>query len=66
VVTGTENALGLCHAIFTELTNGTWTLHEEDFTVDAITNPLDAATPPVHGNVTENPLILFGPVSATL
>jgi len=42
----------LCHANFAEVTNGTWTLHEEDFTVEAITNPLDAATPPVHGDVT--------------
>jgi hypothetical protein len=48
----TQNELGLCGAHFSPVTNGTWTLHTEDFTVDAITNPLDAATPPVHGNVT--------------
>jgi hypothetical protein len=52
VITGTENILGLCHANFAEVTNGTWTLHEEDFIVDAITNPLDVNTPPAHGNVT--------------
>lgn len=49
---GTQNLLGLCHANFAEVTNGTWQIHEEDFTVDAINNPLDAATPPTHGNVT--------------
>ena len=48
----TQNELGLCGAKFSPVTNGTWTLHEEDFLVDAISNPLDATTPPVHGNVT--------------
>jgi hypothetical protein len=48
----TQNELGLCGALFAPVTNATWTLHEEDFTVDAITNPLDATTPPMHGNVT--------------
>ena len=48
----TQNELGLCGAHFAAVNNATWTLHEEDFTVDAITNPLDAATPPLHGNVT--------------
>jgi len=52
VAEGTQNELGLCDALFQPVTNGTWTLHEEDFTVDAISNPLDAATPPVHGDVT--------------
>jgi hypothetical protein len=52
VVDGTQNELGLCAANFTAVTNGTWTLHKEDFTVDAITNPLDATTPPAHGVVT--------------
>lgn len=52
VINGTQNELGLCNATFAEVTNGTWTLHKEDFTVDAITNPMDAVTPPVHGNVT--------------
>ncbi len=48
----TQNELGLCGATFAPVTNATWTLHEEDFTVDAITNPLDVNTPPLHGNVT--------------
>lgn len=51
VITGTENVLGLCHATFEPVTNGTWTLHEEDFTVNAILNPLDATTPPTQGEV---------------
>jgi len=48
----TQNELGLCGAHFAAVTNATWTLHTEDFMVDAISNPLDAATPPTHGNVT--------------
>jgi hypothetical protein len=48
----TQNELGLCGAHFAPVTNGTWTLHTEDFTVDALSNPLDANTPPLHGNVT--------------
>jgi hypothetical protein len=48
----TQNVLGLCGAHFAPVTNGTWTLHEEDFTVDALVNPLDANTPPIHGDVT--------------
>jgi hypothetical protein len=48
----TQNELGLCGAHFAPVTNATWTLHEEDFTVDALSNPLDAATPPLHGDVT--------------
>jgi hypothetical protein len=48
----TQNELGLCGAHFAAVTNGTWALHEEDFVVDALSNPLDAATPPLHGNVT--------------
>jgi hypothetical protein len=48
----TQNILGLCGAHFSPLTNATWTLHEEDFTVDALANPLDNATPPLHGDVT--------------
>ncbi len=48
----TQNELGLCGAHFSPVTNATWTLHEEDFTVDALPNPLDATTPPMHGNVT--------------
>ena len=52
VIDGTQNELGLCHANFPGITDGTWTLHEEDFTVNAILNPLDATTPPGQGNVT--------------
>jgi hypothetical protein len=48
----TQNELGLCGAHFTALTNATWTLHEEDFTVDAVLNPLDNTTPPMHANAT--------------
>ena len=48
----TQNELGLCGAQFSALTNASWTLHEEDFTVDALANPLDNTTPPLHGNVT--------------
>jgi hypothetical protein len=48
----TQNPLGLCGAHFQPVTNATWTLHEEDFTVDALSNPLDNTTPPLHGNVT--------------
>lgn len=48
----TQNVLGLCGAHFAPVTSATWTLHEEDFTVDALSNPLDAGTPPLHGNVT--------------
>jgi len=48
----TQNYLGLCGANFAAVNNATWTLHEEDFTVDALANPLDNATPPIHGNVT--------------
>jgi len=51
VIDGTQNELGLCHANFAAVTNGSWTLHEENFTVTAIVNPLDAATPPTTGNV---------------
>jgi hypothetical protein len=48
----TQNELGLCGANFAAVTNGTWTLHTEDFTVDALLNPLDNTTPPAHANVT--------------
>jgi hypothetical protein len=48
----TQNELGLCGALYPPVTNATWTLHEEDFTVDALLNPLDNTTPPLHGNQT--------------
>ena len=51
VVDGTQNPLGLCAANFTAPAAGTWTLNTSNITVDAITNPLDAATPPGHANV---------------
>ncbi|MFN8255842.1 MAG: PKD domain-containing protein [Bacteroidales bacterium] len=37
---------------FVQPAGATWTLHDEDFTVDAITNPSEIAIPPAHGNVT--------------
>jgi PKD repeat protein len=53
VVDGTQiSSLGLCSANFTPPASATWALNTSDFTVDAITNPLDAFTPPVHANVT--------------
>ncbi|MFA5816715.1 MAG: PKD domain-containing protein [Bacteroidales bacterium] len=53
VVEGTQiPSLGLCFANFTAPVSATWTLNTADFTVDAITNPLDVATPPGHGIVT--------------
>jgi hypothetical protein len=50
-IDGTQNALGLCHANFAGVTDGTWALHEDDFTVNAILNPLDNTTPPGQGSV---------------
>lgn len=48
----TQNELGLCGALFAPVTDATWTLHEEAFIVDALLNPLDATTPPLHANAT--------------
>jgi len=45
-------AIGMCAATYTVPASATWTLHTEDFTVDAITDPNTEAVPPVHGNVT--------------
>jgi hypothetical protein len=53
VVEGSQiSSLGLCSAYYTPPASATWTLNTADFTVDAITNPMDIATPPIHANVT--------------
>lgn len=53
LIEGTQiPSLGLCAANYTAPANATFTLNTTNFTVDAITNPLDATTPPGHGNVT--------------
>jgi len=44
--------IGMAAATFTPPTNATWTMGTSDFTVDAITDPLEEDVPPVHGNVT--------------
>jgi hypothetical protein len=45
-------AIGMAAATFTAPTNATWTMGTTDFTVDAITDPMEEDVPPVHGNVT--------------
>jgi len=45
-------AIGMCAASYAVPSTSTWTLHTEDFTVDAITDPNTTDVPPVHGNVT--------------
>ena len=44
--------IGLCAARFTAPTGATFTVHNTDLTVDAITDPNTSDIPPVHGNVT--------------
>lgn len=45
------NPYGVVKTKYTVPASPTWTLSEDDFTVDAITDPATAVTPPVHGNV---------------
>jgi PKD repeat protein len=53
VVEGSQiSSLGLCNAKFTAPVSATWALNTADFVIDAITNPMDIATPPIHANVT--------------
>jgi len=42
------NTFGLCAATFAVPASATWTLHEEDLVVDAITDPLGTAVPAPH------------------
>jgi PKD repeat protein len=44
--------IGMCAATFTPPVSSTWTEHNSDLTVDAITDPNTSDVPPVHGNVT--------------
>lgn len=46
------NTLRIVGASYTAAENGTWTLHEEDLVVDAITNPLGTEVPAPHQNIT--------------
>ena len=59
MVTGTtvnfgneNNNLGIYGATYTAPASATWTLHEEDLVVDAITNPLGTDVPAPHENKT--------------
>lgn len=45
-------AIGMCAASYAVPTNPYYTLHNENFTIDAITDPNTTVVPPVHGNVT--------------
>lgn len=47
-----SNNLGIYGATFTAPASATWTLHEEDLVVDAITNPLGTEVPAPHENKT--------------
>jgi len=47
-----SNNLGIYGASFTAPASATWTLHEEDLVVDAITNPLGVEVPAPHENKT--------------
>ena len=40
------NNLGLVSALYTSPASATWTLHDEDLVINAITNPLSAEVPP--------------------
>ncbi|MFN8205978.1 MAG: PKD domain-containing protein [Bacteroidales bacterium] len=52
-VPNSNSPYGTCRATpFTEPAGATWTLGEEDFVVDAITNPSDVNVPPTHANAT--------------
>ncbi len=46
------NNLGVSGASYTAPASATWTLHEEDLVVDAISNPMATEVPAPHGNVT--------------
>jgi len=47
-----SNNLGIYGASYTAPASATWTLHEEDLIIDAITNPLGVEVPAPHANVT--------------
>jgi len=47
-----NNALGLGTSSYTAPASSSWTLHTENLVVDAVTNPLGADIPAIHGNVT--------------
>lgn len=47
-----NNNLNIVGATYTPPANATWTLHEEDLVVDAISNPLGTDVPAPHGNKT--------------
>jgi PKD repeat protein len=46
------NNLGVSGASYTAPASATWTLHEEDLVLDAITNPMSTEVPAPHGMVT--------------
>lgn len=47
-----NNLYGLNKSSYTAPESSTWTLHEDDLVVDAITNPLGIEVPAIHGNIT--------------
>jgi PKD repeat protein len=47
-----NNALGLGACSFTAPESSTWTLHEDNLVIDAVSNPLGTDVPAIHGNVT--------------
>lgn len=47
-----NNNLGIYGATYTPPASATWTLHQEDLVVDAITNPLSTDVPALHENKT--------------